>query len=148
MPRSGTKMLKTPRLLKSFLDGSGYPRVKIYKNGKGHSKSVHRHVAESFLHKKKHHEQVNHINGIKTDNRVENLEWCTKVENMRHAVRIGHKPGTKGERCNFHKLKEKEVIAIFNANQSRYALAEKYGVSYHCIRKIKLQQNWKHLWEK
>lgn len=65
-------------------------------------KPVHRYVAETFIPKVEGKTYVNHINGIKSDNRVENLEWCTHTENMRHAWDTGLcKPhvGTAHGRC-------------------------------------------------
>ena len=81
--------------------GAGYPLKVIYNNcgyqmvgaGDGHRpmRLVHRLVAETWIDNPNHYEQVNHINGNKDDNSVENLEWVTRSENMRHAYRTGLK---------------------------------------------------------
>ena len=67
----------------------GYLKVNLYRGGKGSSKRVHRLVAEAFIPNPENKPDVNHRNGNKHDNRVENLEWATKSENMLHAYRTG-----------------------------------------------------------
>lgn len=80
----------------SYKRGAPYP-LKVSHNSCGYqmvgasrpSQYVHRMVAETWLDNPNHYEEVNHINGDKDDNRVENLEWVTPSQNIRHAYRTG-----------------------------------------------------------
>jgi hypothetical protein len=67
----------------------GYHRMGLRLNGKMRHLKVHRLVAVAFIPNPMNKPFVNHINGIRTDNRVENLEWCTHAENIEHAWRTG-----------------------------------------------------------
>lgn len=63
----------------------GYLIVHLYKNGVDKSKHIHRLVAEAFIPNPNNYPEVNHLDGIKTNNCIDNLEWCTKKQNMEHA---------------------------------------------------------------
>lgn len=69
---------------------TGYRKVELYKNGRKNLR-VHRLVASAFINNTYGKPYINHKNGNKTDNRVENLEWCTQKENVNHAIRTGLK---------------------------------------------------------
>jgi hypothetical protein len=66
---------------------NGYLCVTLRKDKKSFTKNVHRVIAENFISNPKNKLQVNHINGIKQDNRVKNLEWVTQSENAIHAIK-------------------------------------------------------------
>lgn len=83
---------KTGRFLKNQNNGNGYEKITLTIDGIQCQKLIHRLVAELYIPKIKFKNQVNHINGIKSDNRVENLEWCNNAENQIHA----HLNGLKG----------------------------------------------------
>lgn len=85
----------TLKLLKQSLDTSGYPIVKLYdSNSKNRTIAVHRLVADTFIPNLNNLECINHIDENKTNNSVNNLEWCTKSYNNSYkdkAVKIGLK---------------------------------------------------------
>lgn len=83
----------TGKLLKPATGTNGYLRLTLRLRGKSIGFSVHRLVASAFLPNPVGHAVVNHLNGIKTDNRPENLEWCSYRENSIHANRTGLTPG-------------------------------------------------------
>lgn len=74
----------------SINDRGNYLFVVLYKDKKRYQLSVHRLVAETFIPNPENKSQVNHKNGNKHDNRVENLEWATQSENMQHCIHVLH----------------------------------------------------------
>ena len=75
---------KTGKVLHQYKSTHGYLRVALCENGKQKRVFVHRLVAMKYIPNPHNLPQVNHKNGVKTDNRVENLEWCTASENQQH----------------------------------------------------------------
>jgi len=119
------------------LNRDGYSRTNIKTNGNSKDFTVHRLVAKAFIPNPENYKAVNHINGIKTDNRVENLEWCSYSQNTTHAVK---------NRLIETKLIDEQAIEIFNSNLSQRKLAAIYGVNHTIVCRIKNKKAYKHLW--
>lgn len=79
----------TEKILKGRKDTKGYLQVELSKNGKQRKYLVHKLVAMMFIPNPHNKPQINHINGRKNDNRVDNLEWVTPSENVIHAYKTG-----------------------------------------------------------
>lgn len=77
------------KLLKPGIDRDGYEKVVLTKNGKRKTYLVHRLVGQAFIPNPNNKPTINHINGIKTDNRVCNLEWATHKEQKEHEIKNG-----------------------------------------------------------
>ena len=116
--RNGVQQVFTSYLpsvkLSPFLSKNGYLVVSTLKNGKRPKVFVHRLIAMCFVHGYKPHLTVNHINGIKTDNRPENLEWVTLSQNSKHEWETGL-VNLRGENQPTHKLTQRQVIHIRKA---------------------------------
>lgn len=84
----GERLLKG-RVLSDGPSGNGYRGVRLWKDGKQHSKLVHRLVAAAFVPARDEADQVNHLDGNKAHNAASNLEWCTAAENAAHAEANG-----------------------------------------------------------
>lgn len=143
---------KTNKILSPQLDKNGYEKVQLVSiDNKRHRYSVHRLILENFNPIENMEKlQVNHIDGNKRNNSLNNLEWVTCSENNKHAYQIGLK-NQKGDKNNQSKLTESQVIEIINLILSKkYSLVEigkMYDVCGDTISAIKNKHNWTYLTE-
>jgi len=124
----------------------GYVRVILYgPNTKPYIRFVHRLVAQAFIPNPENKPEVNHKWGDKSDNRHTSLEWCTRGENVSHAIRTGLNP-QRGERNTSSKLSELQVREICNlldnSNKTQEEIAKEYGVLKTQIHKIDIGEAW------
>lgn len=130
--------------LKNSLAKNGYKVVSLYKDFKPDKRYVHRLVAEAFLPRL----EVNHKNGIKTDNRLENLEWMTTSQNVLHAKQVLKVYAPKGEKSPQAKLTEndvREIKKLKKEGKTMQELATQFGVCTSGISRIVNRQLWSHV---
>ena len=132
--------VKNGRVLKPQLNGKGYLRVSI----SGKLEFIHRLVAEKYIPNPNNLPQVNHKDGNKLNNKVENLEWSTNRDNRQHA--LANNLHVCGEKCTWSKLTEENVRFIrANKNVSAKELAKKFNVSVSTIKDVINNRTWKQL---
>lgn len=133
------------KILKPWVNRGGYLVVKLYNNSKK-NKDIHRLVAEAFLEPSDGKIFVNHKNGIKTDNNLENLEWVSPRQNNLHAYENDLIP--KGDKHHWSKINEDTVISILNSNDTITCLSKKFNISDSHVRSIKKGKVWRHVYKK
>lgn len=130
-----------PLILKQHINNCGYLMYNTRSSNGQIQGYIHRLVAEAFIANESKKPCVNHKNGIKTDNRVDNLEWVTYVENHNHSVDIGIQ-NNNGELNGKSKLTSEVVKEILKSTISYPKLGKKHGVSQSVISDIKNGYTW------
>lgn len=134
--------VKTGNVLKQSINNRGYNFVVIQPFGRGSHIAIriHRAVAEAFIPNTENKPTVNHIDGRKSNNHVDNLEWATYSENNRHAVEHGlRRTSMIGEKNPAAKLTNDDVLFIrehyekYNPEYSSRALARRFNVDKSTI---------------
>lgn len=146
--RCGDATIKS-KILKLWDTKDYYPYAHLCVCNKRKLIKIHRVIAETFIPNPENKPCINHINGKKNDNRVENLEWCTYSENNFHAFRMGLNNNAKGEMSVNSKLKDDDIIEIkrlyFIEKKSLLEVSLKYGVCKGTIDEIIRCRNWKQI---
>lgn len=144
--------LRSNRFLKTHQGKQGYLTLTTRiggRDGKAWLIKVHRAVAQAYIPNPENKPCVNHKNGIKTDNHVDNLEWATYAENTRHAFDTGLAVARKGEELHNSRLTEEDVLDIrrrytpwCKKNGAR-ALSREYGIVHSAIVRVASGAGWK-----
>lgn len=139
------------RAQRSRTHSNGYLRVIINRK----DEYVHRIVASCFVENPRNCKEVNHKDGNKKNNMADNLEWCTRSENNRHAFQTGLRDYKELSRIanspkNIEKAKKRRRLTFAQAEEIRkqmdvsdYVLSEKYGISRGQIYAIKHRKTYK-----
>jgi hypothetical protein len=131
------------RVLRPVTEG-GYKRVALMVNNKLKSFRIHRLVASAFIGKDTR--EINHKNGNKQDNRVENLEYCTRSENLLHAFKTGLAQARRGDKNGNSKVTVPDVIAIRRLvllNVPSREIGEIFGINKSTVLDIKNNITWR-----
>lgn len=143
--RIGREKLFRGQSIATHLNKYGYPICKLWMGSKGKTSTIHRLVALSFLENEDNKPQVNHIDGNKENNSIDNLEWVTNSENDIHAFEIGLRSTRKGVDCNFAKLTEEKVLSIRDMKKkgvTQRNIAQIFNVSEGNISQIVNRKRW------
>jgi len=136
------------KVLKNKNHSAGYHQIVLFNFGIKRRFYIHRLVAGAFIPNTECKPQVNHIDGDKLNNRVENLEWCTQSENIKHAFKNGLS-SQKGERNATSKLTKKQVLDIrkmyATGEYTQKNIADEYRTVQATISSVIRRVNWKHI---
>lgn len=139
--------LYTNKKLKIANNGNGYMSVMLYKNKIGTRFYIHRLVGLHFIENYDNKPQINHKDGDKSNNNVDNLEWCTILENSIHSYKELGRIGVRGEDNKLSKLSTDDIVYIKN-NKDKYLqreLASKFNVNVVTIGDILRGRTWCHI---
>lgn len=146
--KSGSTGISKEKIMASA-DNQGYRIIYLHKDAQKEKFTIHRLVATAFICNTENKTDINHINGIKSDNSIYNLEWVTKSENTLHAYRTGLKKSLKGSDNPMSKLTEVNVIDIKfkyrNGGHSYRTLSVLYNVDKALIARIIKGISWPHV---
>ena len=125
---NGSKRFTEEKILKKRINKDGYLNAALTLKGKRKDISVHRLVAMAFIDNPENKLEVNHKDGIKTNNNISNLEWNTRAENNRHAIENGLLKFKKGE-GNFWYNKTRG-----NSCRKKTVIDLETGIFYDCVK--------------
>jgi Trp operon repressor len=143
------KSTKVGRILVGGKNPQGYSIFGLYKNGTRHYMALHTIVTNAFLGQRPKDKVVNHKDGNKLNNNIQNLEYVTVKENNDHAKNTGLLRPLRGEDKVEAKLTEKNVKQMrsdyLNKIKSQKELTQEYGISIACVSRTVNRKSWQHI---
>lgn len=140
---------KTSKILKQTIHQNGYYMVSVKpygRTGKSKTFKVHREVAKAFLNNPDNKPTVNHKDGNKLNNAVDNLEWSTHTEQMIHAYKNKLATPLKGMNNHLSRLTDDQVAEILdNPHIRNIEFSRRFNIDRSAISKVRSGKNWKHL---
>lgn len=138
----------TGRILTNNISNNGYYNTGTTVDGVYKTIYIHRSLALTFIPNPQNKPQINHIDGVKTNNSLDNLEWVTSQENAEHAVKMGLRNPSKGEDHYYQKYPEDTIHSICKDIQNGIKNSEimkKYNVPRWIPSELRLGKKWKHI---
>jgi|SRR6185369_12819676 len=139
--------MRKGKIMKQSHESNGYLHLNMVTENGSKLVLAHRLIAETFLAPVEGKIFVNHKNGIKHDNRVENLEWCTKSENSKHSFSIGiqDNKGVNHPSARFNNEQITEMREKHSNGISAYKISKEYKMSYTNAKDIVSRRTWSHI---
>ena len=142
---------RNEKILKQSLDKDGYLKTALCKDSHAITYFIHRLIALTFLKNDENLPQINHKNGIKIQNNVENLEWCNQNHNMQHAfnTKLVDVRKLQGENHWSHILNDNDILEIRKlysmGNMNQREIGNKYGIDQSHVSYIVNRKLWGHI---
>lgn len=145
----GQSMKFKPGVIRAIgVKREGYHFVNLCSRSRAKPHYIHRLVAAAFIDNPGNLPQVNHLDGDKANNQIENLEWCTGSDNCRHAIDSALYQPARGESSGAAKLTESDVREIRRLAESGVMhkdIAVLFCVERQAVTKIASRQRWAHI---
>jgi len=136
---TGVKINVSGKIISQQTNRGGYLQCKIKVDGRQKTICTHRLIAKAFIPNPENKREVNHIDGDKTNNNVDNLEWCTPSENIKHSYDIGIRvQNFKGKFGSEHN--RSKAVVQYDMNMNRIAI-------FGSMREAFRETNIRHIWE-
>lgn len=127
------RIKRNEKILKPILSRNGYLHIFLYSKGKSKQFLVHRVVANTFIENKNNLKEINHKDGNKQNNIIDNLEWCTRKENVHHFLNSNKLNETKSKAVVQYDLKGNKINEYESIRKaSKMTKIEAHNIIYCC----------------